>query len=76
MKDKASDKNPASTQLDDKALDAVVGGCEIAPLGTSSPILTKGTGGAGGTGPTIEGGGGTIKVPSTSDPSAIRFPGK
>jgi len=47
MKDKASDK-PGSTELDDKALDGVVGGCIP---GGPSPITIKGTGGTGGTGP-------------------------
>ena len=76
MKDKASDKNPASTDLDDKALDAVVGGCDISGIGSTKPMIIKG--GTGGTGPVIEGGGGgTIREPSGStDPNSIRFPGK
>ena len=73
MKDKASDK-PGSTELDDKALDGVIGGCIP---GGPSPITIKGTGGTGGTGPTVEGGGGTIKEPSAPfDPVTIRFPTK
>lgn len=74
MKDKASDKKPGSTELDDKALDGVVGGCHVG----TSPVTIKGTtGGTGGTGPVVEGGGGTIKEPSTTyDPSSIRFPTK
>ena len=78
MKDKAPDKNPASTNLDDKALDAVVGGCDISGIGATKPILIKGgTGGTGGTGPVIEGGGGgTIREPTTKDPGGILFPTK
>ena len=45
MKDKTSDKKPGSTELDDKALDGVVGGCIP---GGPSPITIKGTGGTGG----------------------------
>jgi hypothetical protein len=75
MKDKASEKNPASTNLDDQALDKVVGGCDISGIGSTKPILIKG--GTGGTGPTIEGGGsGTIKEPTTKDPGGILFPTK
>jgi hypothetical protein len=74
VKDKTSDKKPGSTELDDKALDGVVGGCIP---GGPSPITIKGTGGTGGTGPTVEGGGGTIKEPSAPiDPVTIRFPTK
>jgi hypothetical protein len=63
MKDKASDK-PGSTELDDKALDGVVGGCIP---GGPSPITLKGTGGTGG----------TIKEPSAPfDPVTIRCPTK
>lgn len=75
MKDKASEKSPATTELDDRALDGVVGGCNP---GGPSPITIKGTsGGTGGTGPVVEGSGGgsTIKEPSTTyDPTTIRFP--
>jgi hypothetical protein len=77
MKDKASDKNPASTDLDDKALDAVVGGCDISGIGGPKPILIKGGTGGAGTGPVIEGGGGGIvKEPTTKDPGGILFPTK
>jgi hypothetical protein len=74
VKDKASGKKPASTELDDKALDGVVGGC--IPGGLSPTTIKIGTGGTGGTGPVVEGGGGgtIIKEPPSTDPGGIRFP--
>ena len=62
MKDKASDK-PGSTELDDKALDGVVGGCIP---GGPSPITIKRNGRNRRNGTDRRRwGGGTIKEPST-----------
>ena len=72
MKDKASQKSPATTELDDRALDGVVGGC--IPGGPSPITIKGGTGGTGGTGPTVEGGGSTTIKEPTLEPSTIRFP--
>jgi hypothetical protein len=73
MKDKASDKSPATNELDDKALDGVVGGMVVGPSPT--PGITSG--GPKGPGSTVEppGGGGTIKDGPSHGPSIIDFPG-
>jgi hypothetical protein len=78
MQDKASDKLPSdkpskATELDDGALETVVGGCQISPGGLSTQIPGPSTGGTS-TAPPIEGGGLGGKGTSTPDPSPIRFP--
>jgi hypothetical protein len=73
MKDKASDKSPATNELDDKALDSVVGGMVVGPSPTPGITST----GPEGPGTTAEppGGGGTIKDGPSHGPSIIDFPG-
>ena len=57
MKDKASDKSPATTELDDKALDSVVGGMVVGPSPT--PGITS-------IGP--KGPGSTVEPPAVAEP--------
>lgn len=73
MQDKASDKSPATTELDDKALDGVVGGMVVGPSPTPGVTST----GPKGPGSTVEspGSGGTIKDGPSHGPSIIDFPG-
>jgi hypothetical protein len=76
MQDKASDKSPSdkpskATELDDGALETVVGGCQISPGGITIPSGPS----TGGTSPPIEGGGGLGgKGTSTQEPTILRFP--
>jgi hypothetical protein len=75
MKDKVSDNSPATTELDDKALNGVVGGMNVGSS-SSSGIPKPGPKGSIGpvTNPEGEGGGFGKDKPGGT-PGAVTFPG-
>jgi len=79
MQNKASDKSPTATELDDSALDGVVGG-GMNILGSGGLSIPGGgsfpAGGDGGSKPSSGGGGDPLKGgPSGSfDPNSVHFP--
>jgi hypothetical protein len=80
MQDKTSDKSPKTTELDDAALDSVVGGTSLGPV-ASGPIYTPipgggvQTGGGGGSKPSGADDGSVVSHPSGPfEPNSINFP--
>lgn len=84
MQNKVSDKSPTTTELDDNALDGVVGGgMNISgsggfsiPTSTGGGSLPTGGGDGGGSSPSTPGGGDPFKdhTSGSFEPNSVHFP--